>query len=46
VKEANLKRLHTVRFQLSGILEKEKKKQNYEDSKRSVVAKGLGGKDE
>ena len=25
VKEANLKRLHTVRFQLSGILEKEKK---------------------
>ena len=45
MKEANLRRLHTVRFQLSGILEKEKKK-NYEDSKRSVVAKGLGGKDE
>ena len=46
MKEANLKRLYTVWFQLSGILEKEKKKKNYEDSKRSVAAKGLGGKDE
>ena len=38
VKEANLKRLHSMRFQLYEALER----QNYGDSKRSVVARGSG----